>query len=306
MQDKAVEPYWVNGNATITFSIESGIGKVTINGTKYDLPTNGIIYVEGNATVRALPKGEDLPPGQLGNFMGSCMVGAHGNVYIGGDILYNTPPRTAENAPSTERPDFLGLVANGNLVIPYSTYQADKRLIIEAAMVADGWLGTDPNEWPWHNLNSNPSTAPTLVVRGSMAAGDGSHLFATTRNNGTEIKGYDLRQYNFDWNLKQVGVPVGFPTTTSETVSTETVVTEASMLKYGIVSSHAEYETLLGQLTNPSAHVSSPLSVNGRAYYAKSTEVPGPSTYEGTGFVTAGMYRLGWKEQMGEPVGSTP
>jgi len=294
MQDRAIEPYYVDGNATIIFSVESGVGKVTINGTKYDIPANGVIYVQGNATVK-------------GNFLGSCMVGTSGNVYLGGDILYNTPPRTAENAPSTQNPDFLGLVANANIVIPYSTYQADKNLIIDAAMVADGWLGTDPNEWSWHRLDTNPNTAATLVVRGSIAAGDGSHMMVTTQvDHGiTQVKGYDLRQYSFDWNLKQVGVPAGFSTTGSDsTASTETIVTEASMLKYGIVSSSAEYAALFSQLTNPSTHpVVSPLVINGRAYYAIQTGTENPvTTWSGTGFVANSMYRIGWKEQIATPV----
>lgn len=294
MQDRAVEPYYVSGNATITFSVESGVGKVTINGIKYDMPGNGVMYVQGNATVK-------------GNVMGSCMIGVSGNIYLGGDILYNTPPRTAEDAPSTQSPDFLGLVANGNVVIPYATYVADKNLIIDAAMVADGWLGTDPNEWLWHNLNTNPNTAPTLVVRGSMAAGDGTHMMATTRVIGggvRQIKGYDLRQYNFDWNLKQVGVPDGFPTTGSGTEATETIVTETSMLHYGIVSSSAEYVALYNQLTNPSAHpAASPLVIDGRAFYARQTGTENPvTTWSGTGFVNSGMYRIGWKEQIAAPV----
>jgi len=290
MQDKAVEPYYVTGNATIVFSVEGSpsTGKVTINGNKFDLPSNGIIYVEGNVTVK-------------GSVLGRCTVGSHGDIAIAGDILYNTPPRTTETDPSTSNPDFLGLVANGNIEIPYSTYQADKHLIIDSAMVADGWLGTDPGDWSWHNLDTNPSTAPTLVVRGSMAAGDGSHLFATTSNG--QIKGYDLRQYNFDWNLKQVGVPALFPTTGYSTAAAETIVSYQSMKDLGIVSSEAEYAALLAQLTNPSSHPDgSALSVNGRAYYAEVTTVPGPSTWEDTGFVTGDMYRIGWKEQIGEPV----
>jgi hypothetical protein len=302
MQDKAIAPYYVdmngNGTATITFSIESGVGKVIINGTKYDMPANNIIYVNGNATVKGSTS-TGLP-----GVLGSCMVGVSGNINIAGDILYNTVPRTGENDPSTANPDFLGLVANGNIKFPYSTYQADKHLIIDAALVADGWVGIDTNDWSWHYLNTDPNTAPTLVVRGAMAAGDGSHLFATT--SGGQIKGYDLRQYNFDWNLKQLGVMAGFPTTGFGMTSTETIVTEASMIQYGIVSNSAQYAVLVSQLTNPSAHsASSPLVINGRAYYAKATTVPGPSTWEGTGFVTAGMYRIGWKEQIGESVAPT-
>jgi hypothetical protein len=303
MQDRAIDPYYIAGNATITFSIEGGVGKVTINGTKYDMPANGVIYVQGNATVRGGNSGASPPvPGVLG----SCIVGASGNVYLAGDILYNTPPRTDENSLLPQSADFLGLVAGGNVVIPYSTFVADKNLIIDAAMVADGWLGTDSSEWPWHNLNTSPSTAPTLVVRGSMAAGDGSRMMATTQVTGggvRQIKGYDLRQYSFDWNLKQLGVPDGFPTTGTATVSTETGVTAASLLHYGIVSSLTEGEAIISQLTNPSTHpLGSPLVVGGRAYYAKATVVPGPSTWEGTGFVTSGMYRIGWKEQIGDRV----
>lgn len=303
MQDKAMVPYYVDmngtGTATITFSIESGAGKVTINNTKYDMPTNGIIYVRGNATVKGGNSGATPPvPGVLG----SCMVGTSGNINLGGDILYNTPPRTGEDDPLTASQDFLGLVANGNIVIPYSTFQADKNLVLDASMVSDGWMGVNATDWQWHDLNTNQDTAPTLVVRGSMSKGDGANAFTssqtiTRRVNGynvnvQQIKGYDLRQYNFDWNLKQVQdlVPAGFPTTGSGTVSTETAVLPG--------------DSVLAQLTNPSAHPKgNPLVINGKAYYARATTVEGPSTWYGTGFVATGMFRIGWKEQVGEPVG---
>lgn len=308
LQSGAVAPYKVSGNATITFSVVSGIGKVAIkigNGSTntYDMPANGIIYVSGDATVKGGDSTSSVP-----GVLGRCIVGANGDISIAGDILYNTPPRWVETDPSTDNPDFLGLVSNGNIKIPYSTYQADKNLVIDAAIVADGWLGIDPNDWPsYHNLNTDPGTAPTLVVQGSMAAGDPSHLMVSISNG--QIKGYDLRQYNFDWNLKQVGVPALFPTTGTFPTPTETLVTLQSMQDFGIVSSDpvlgpAQYAALLAQLTNPSSHpATSPLTVNTRAYYAKPTTVPGPSTWEGTGLVTpGGMYRIGWKEQIGKAV----
>jgi hypothetical protein len=294
MQDKAVDPYYVSGDATIVFSVEGSAGKVTINGTKYSMPSNGIIYVQGQATVK-------------GKVLGSCMLGASGSIQIAGDIAYNTAPRTDENAPATGTSDFLGLVSNSNIVIPYGTYQADKNLSIDAAMVANGWLGINPNDWNWHNLNTNPDTAPTLVVRGALAAGDGRNMFAVTQSDmwgRSQIKGYDLRQYNFDWNLKQVGVPDGFPTTGLGSASTETIVTEASMLKYGIVSSHAEYAALYAQLVDPASHpAASPLTINGRKYYAKKTGTTKTGeVWSGTGLVTNGMYRIGWMEQIAAPV----
>jgi hypothetical protein len=303
LQGAAVAPsYNVSGNATVTFSIVSGVGKVTIKigsglSNTYAMPANGIIYVSGDATVSGGNSTSGVP-----GVLGRCIVGAGGDISIGGDILYNIPPRTAETNPSTNNPDFLGLVSSGNIQIPYSTFLADKNLVIDAAMVADGWMGIDPSNWTsWHNLNTDPGTAPTLVVQGSMAAGDGSQLFATT--SGGQIKGYDLRQYNFDWNLKQVGVPIQFPTTGTGTTSTETLVTLESMQGFGIVSSSADYSALLAQLVNPSSHpATSPLTVNGRAYYATPTTVGGPSTWEGTGLVTIGLYRIGWKEQIGKAV----
>jgi hypothetical protein len=292
MQDRAVIPYYVDmsgtGTATIVFSVENDVGWVTINGTKHGMPENGVIYVNGNATVK-------------GTVLGTCIVGANslvhehdhlpanGHIYIGGDILYHTLPRTTENAPATEEPDFLGLVASGNVVIPYATFLADKNLIIDAAMVADGWLGINPSEWTWHNLNTG-KTAPTLVVRGSMAAGDGTNMMAQTQvNNGVkQIKGYDLRQYSFDWNLRQVGVPAGFPTTGTELTSKEMIVSRADA-------------TALG-LTDPAAHPkANPLSVNGTAYYARAAD-PGTVPNETTGFVSGYMYRIGWKEQIGNSV----
>jgi hypothetical protein len=297
IQDRAT--YYIDGNATITFSVESGVGKITINGTKYDMPaTSGLdlyVYVVGKATVK-------------GTVLGSCVVGASGDIELGGDVLYNTPPRTTEKSDFTDKRDFLGLVAGGNVVIPYSTFVADKNLIIDASMVADGWLGTDSAEWPWHNLNTEPATAPTLVVRGSMAAGDGSHMMATTQVTGggvRQIKGYDLRQYNFDWNLKDLGVPDGFPTTGSLKTPQRTGVTKDSMLDAGIVSSDAEWNALESQLAgaNASAYLVNPLVIGGRAYYAEQTVIGSPvTTWSWTGFVTSGMYRIGWKEQIGERV----
>jgi hypothetical protein len=304
MQDKAFEPYYRDRDATITFSVEDGVGKVTINGTMYNMPSNGIIYVQGNATIR-------------GEVLGSCMVGTSGNISIAGDILYTTPPRTKETDRFTDSRDFLGLVAKGNVVIPYSTFVGDKNLEIDAAMVADGWLGTDPSvAWVWHDLNTDATTAPTLVLKGSMAAGSGEHMLATTQvvsrwvESGywttdrrgrrvwhdtseyvdvPQIKGYDLRQYNFDWNLKQLGVPALFPVNNSGPMGAE---------EHGLTPAEA---AALG-LTNPQLHPKgNPLG----AYYAKltssSTTVTG-TTYSGTGLVDGGVYRIGWKEQIGEPV----
>jgi len=306
MQDVAGDDYYFSNDVTVEFGVDTSktpnVGQVRFKtgatfGLWLPMPSNGVIYVNGTATVS-------------GTVLGSCMVGTSGDILIAGDILYSTLPRTEENAPAQEKPDFLGLVANRNIVIPYTTYVADKNLIIDAAMAADGWIGID-NDWQWHNLDINELTAPTLVVNGSIAKGLGTHMFTGGMQTVTinhkqvkQIKGYDLRQYNFDWDLKQVGSLTGFPTTGTGMTPMPTIVSEASMLKYGIVSSTAEYDTLVSHLTNPSIHpVGNPVDFGGRAYYAEQTGTQVTGGWSGTGFVKDFMYRIGWKEQVGEPVG---
>ncbi len=312
LQDKAFDQYYVDRDATIVFSVVTDsngnkVGKVTINGNTYDMPPNGIIYVEGDAKVK-------------GNVIGRCIIGSSGNIYISGDITYNTPPRTSEDDPfpdnSDFEPDFLGLVAKDNVLIPYSTYQSDKHLKIDAAIVAGCCFGINPNDWPGHYLNADPNdpNAPTLVVKGAIAAGDGTLMPAyvyRTWLNQIEIKGYDLRQYNFDWNLKQVGVPQGFPTTGfSSTKKVETIVTYKTMQQYGIVNSEEEYLQLKNYLTHQDASKhgeDNPVTYNGRQFYAKVTRTQITDiTWSGTGLVTNGMYRVSWKEQIANPVKPEP
>ncbi|MGC8758164.1 MAG: hypothetical protein ACP5QX_06970, partial [Caldisericaceae bacterium] len=122
IQDKALPNYYVNGDATVVFSVENGIGYVTINGTKLPMPSNGAIFVEDTAIVSGTVKGQ-------------ASVGAS-KINIGGNIIYSTPPRLDRNAPVPSNPDLLGLVSHGDITITAATFNANHHLEIDAAMIS--------------------------------------------------------------------------------------------------------------------------------------------------------------------------
>ncbi|MCX6087611.1 MAG: hypothetical protein NTV78_00305 [Caldiserica bacterium] len=281
LQDKALDDYYVNGNATIVFSVDGdGISWVTINGNKLPIPSNGAIYVEGTATVSGTVKGR-------------CTVGAGGNINIGGNIVYNTPPRVDKYTPNPPGdPDSLGLIAYSNVVIPKSTFDANHHLQIDAAMLAvHGWFGIDSST-SWHTING--SGEYEAWWQGCQAMWSTSNAPAIV--SGSSVKGYDIQHTYFDWNLYDFGPPPFYPATNNRENLT-------LIERYVIVTD----PTLQGILR--SLHKSD-LTPTGDPAYPYMKEYGGVTYYFNGHFDNAAsatmqntaLYRITWKEQVANPV----
>lgn len=219
LQDKALDGYYVNGNATIVFSVENGVGYVSINGNKLPMPSNGAIYVEGNATVS-------------GTIKGRCSVGAGNNIYIGGNILYDTPPRVDKDTPVMGIPDSLGLISYNSILIPYSTFLNNPHLEIDAAMLAvHGSFGLT-NDYPWRPMDTSGRYFAKWYGAQAEFNTDNAPCFV----NGNLVKGYEIQQTFYDYNLYDYGAPPFYPVVNKRqdegwTVRYE-VVTDQGILGY--------------------------------------------------------------------------
>ncbi len=296
IQDKALPQYYVNGNANIVFSVVTDaegnkIGKVTINGTTLDMPPNGAIFVEGNAYVSGVVKGR-------------CTVGARYNIYLAGNILYDTPPRLDKNAPIPPgySPDALGLIAYDNIVIPVSTFNAHHHLEIDAAMLSvTGWFGIGSG-YSWHPING--SGEYEAWWNGSQAEWSTDNAPAIVY--GGYAKGYDIQHTNYDWNLYDYGAPPFYPATNSRSEVEHTV-------RYLIVTD-ANTLTHLRALTKEQLTPIDPSAPDYNPSYPYKYVYNGVTYYYGTQFSVGStasitptrLYRLSWKEQIGEPVVPTP
>ena len=272
-------PYYVTAvPAKIVFSVENGVGWVTINGNKLLMPLNGAIYVGGTATVSGTVKGR-------------CTIGAIGDINIGGNIIYDTPPRLDKEAPINLNPDQLGLIAHGNILIPVDTFNNNHHLQIDAAMLAvtgnfgigSGYTlhpinGTGEYEAWWNGCQATFKTdnAPAIVI-------------------GSSIKGYDIQHTNYDWNLRSYGPPPFYPPTgfeTSDPIDIYPYVTDAGILSVlrGLKKSEL---TATGLIDYPWSHV-----YNGTTYYYGDTF----NWYATATINKTALYRITWKEQIAEPV----
>ena len=289
IQDKVLSDYYVNGNATIVFSVVNGTGKVTINGVMKDLPPNGIIFVEGTATVSGTVKGQ-------------CTVGAKW-INIGGNIVYNTPPRTDRNAPVPEYPDLLGLVSSGDITIPTNTFNNYHHLTIDAAMISgNGSFGIDENA-PSHTID--PSGKYEAWWNGCQAMWNTSNAPAIYLGNN-KVRGYEVQHTNYDWNLRDVGVPPYFPTTSA-------TQERVDLIDQWPVVSDQYIKTQLTGLTkeylDANCKLATPINAGGGLLlYYKYTK-DGVDYYYGKDFgwgVTSSisrssLYRITWKEIIAEP-----
>ena len=147
------------GTITVTGTVKNAAGAITAtyNNTTMSPPTNGVIYVQsnsgqqdGNVTVR-------------GTVNGQLTVAADQNIYVSGNVAYNSDPRT--NPAST---DMLGLVANQNITILQSqTIQNDggsPQLEMSGVLMAlQGSFQVD--QW-WVNMGN--STTAVMDQYGSL------------------------------------------------------------------------------------------------------------------------------------------
>lgn len=277
VQDKALGVYYINGDATVVFKAD---GTVTINGTNLALPANGAIFVEGTATVS-------------GTVHGQCSVGAS-KINIGGNIVYTVPPRTDRNAAIPDHPDLLGLISHGDITITTATFNANHHLQIDAAMIsAAGNFGIDSNA-PSHTIDPTGTYAGTW--NGCQACWNTSNAPAINLG-GNKVRGYEVQHTNFDWNLRDYGVPPFYPTTSSTGEHTDIidqypVVTNSTIM--GILTSLNKNDlTPTGDSTYPYKYV-----YNGVTYYYGGTF----NWYATATMNKSSLYRISWKEQIGTPV----
>lgn len=192
MQDQCLPAYYVNGDATVVFT---GVGKVIINGAILDMPSNGLIFVEGNAWVG-------------GTVHGRCTLGCRGTINIQDNIIYSVAPRVNRSDPMPPVPDALGLVAGQQVFIPKATYDTHRTLQIDAAMFSGtGGLQIDPAAGT-HKATTTPHYE--AFWNGSQSLYDASKVPLYGLNNGY-VRGYELQHTNYDWNLKDYGAPPMFP-----------------------------------------------------------------------------------------------
>lgn len=277
IQDKALAGYYFTGNATVVFNAN---GTVTINGTNLPLPSNGAIFIGGTATVSGTVKGK-------------CSVGAS-KINIGGNIIYSIPPRTDRNAAIPANPDLLGLISHGDITITASTFNANHHLQIDAAMIsAAGNFGIDSNA-PAHWIDPTGTYAGTW--NGCQACWNTSNAPAINLG-GNRVRGYEVQHTNFDWNLRDYGVPPFYPTTNTTGESTDIidqypVVTDSTIMTV-LTGLNKNDLTPTGDSTYPYKFV-----YNGVTYYYGGTF----NWYATSTMTKSALYRISWKEQIGTPV----
>jgi hypothetical protein len=282
--------YYVNGSATIVFSVVGGLGKVTINGTLLDLPANGAIYVNNTATVS-------------GTLKGKVTIGANDNILIGGNILYSNPPRTDKNAPvpADSLQDKLGLIARTNIIIPVSTYNTNRTLEIDAAMLAvQGYFGIDANygSYPSHNIISTPPFVG--IWSGSQSVYSGAS--APAWSSGSTVWGYEEQHTNYDFNLANGARPPLFPAADDTTIPTLNYVdyTGSDLAALQLLT-----QSQLTPVTSGPAYADGmrfSYNLGGTTYYC-SDATSWSTSYGGTYSASANsLYRVSWKEEIAQAV----
>ena len=304
LQDKSYDEYYVNGSATIVFSVDAnGVGWVTINnGTPLPMPPNGAIYVEGNATVSGTVKGQ-------------CTVGARNNVYIGGDIKYSTPPAMDKTPTPNPYPDLLGIIAGQSIIIPKSTFLAEPELEIDAAIMAVSGVFKIADDAPWHTYGSN-YVGKWYGAQAVWDALNGAPLVVS----GSSARGYDVQQTYYDWNLLTYGPPPFFPGTSNYEWKYERVTgeNEVFLKRIPIYGDPSINPYPLVKLDPPIIDIDTGntfyyyYDYNGKRYYYNSLEFSEDEEltpagqlerWRATGKINeTPLYRISWKEQIAEPV----
>jgi hypothetical protein len=288
-----VSQYFANGDATIVFSVVGGVGKVTINGgALLDIPASGAIYVNGNATVS-------------GNVKGKVTIGANNNIFIGGNITYSNPPRTDKNAPPVDvsLQDKLGLIAANNIIIPVATYNANRTLEIDAAMLAvTGYFGINASygSYPSHNIISTPPFVG--IWDGSQSIYSGAS--APAWSSGSTVWGYEEQHTNYDYNLANGARPPFFP------AADDSVTAHAEYVNYtgsDLLTLQTLTQSQLTPVTSGPAYADGmrySYYLGGTTYYC-SDATSWSSSWGGTYTASANsLYRVSWKEEIAQPVGS--
>jgi type II secretory pathway pseudopilin PulG len=294
--------YFVSHSATIVFSVVGGVGKVSLDGgPAVDLPPiikdaggnvvgGGSIYVNGDATIS-------------GEVLGKVTIGASNNVFIGGNITYNNPPRTDKNAavPADNLQDKLGLIARNNIIIPVATYNAGRTLEIDAAMLAvHGYFGIDANYGSYLSHNIIQAHPWVGIWSGSQSVYSGAS--APAWSNGSNVWGYEEQHTNYDYNLANGARPPFFPAADDGTSSAPEYVNYTGS---DLTTLRALTQDQLTPLTAGPAYddgMRYTYNLGGTDYYCSNA-----SSWIFSGEYTASansLYRVSWKEEIAQPVES--
>jgi len=293
LSSNAASGYKVSGNATIVFSVVGGVGKVKINnGSLQNMPASGSIYVSGDTTVS-------------GTVRGQVTIGANDDIYIADDIIYTNPPRTDKNAPPVDASlqDKLGLIARSDIIIPATTYIANRTLTIDAAMLAvNGYFGLDVNDYySSHSINSSPHWVG--IWNGSQSVYGSGSAPAMSSGNGT-VTGYEEQHTNYDWNLSNGARPPFFPAADDGTTPT---IQYLDYTGTDLATLQALTQAQLTPVTSGTAYAHAmrySYYLHGTTYYCSNASSWNTS-YSGTYAATKNsLYRVSWKEEIANPVGN--
>ena len=288
IQDKCSPTYYINGDATVVFSNPGGLGKVTINGVLLDMPSDGLIFVEGDAWVG-------------GTVHGRCTLGCRGTINIQDNIVYSIPPRVNAADAMPSLPDALGLVAGEQVFIPKATYNTHHTLEIDAAMFSlAGGLQIDPSV-STHNGNNTPHYE--AFWNGSQSLYDATKTPLT--GSGSSTRGYELQHTQLDWNLKDYGAPPMFPGTGTQAIPGEVSWVLLKTSDDAAVLSRLNGVTPIALSTSDDAYDPAFAKyyyvVSGKTYYTAGSTGTLYAKYS-PDQTALSRYRVSWKEQIATPV----
>lgn len=183
----------INSNCTTT---------TTYNNTTISIPTSGVIYVQSTKTIpNCHSNATDGNATVQGTVKGQLTVAADQNIYVSGNIQYNTNPVTT---PSST--DMLGLVANNNITVTEAS--APAQLAVDAVLMAlQGSFNVDqysknPDPIAGGLDGANMSQFGSLINYASGCTG-------VVNNSGQLVDGWNQLQ-SYDTRLA-TQAPPGFP-----------------------------------------------------------------------------------------------
>jgi Tfp pilus assembly protein PilX len=187
----------ISGNpVAIEMFVDAGTGdgklQIGVNGgatTDYDIPSNGVLYVSGKATIK-------------GTLKGNLTLGCDGDIEIMDNCVYDTDPRTD---PSST--DLLGLVSEQDIFMDGNPAGPNADVGDETVMAAIMALGTS---FTVENYSSG-SPRGNLVIYGGLIQQKRGPVGTFNPSTHQIVSGYG-KDYSYDSRLMD-NPPPSFPTT---------------------------------------------------------------------------------------------
>ena len=186
---------YLTGNSTVTL-----LSNGTMNVTNDGRGLTGVVNAGQNWTNHNVPLPQNnslyVNNGNLnisGILAGQLTVGTNNNIYIVGDLLYNSDPRT--NPSST---DMMGIVSQNNVIIDSA---APYNLEIDGYIIA---LNTSFSMENYASLMKG-----TLILYGGITQVERGAVGTFNANTGHKASGY-TKDYNYDERFQNVA-PAYFP-----------------------------------------------------------------------------------------------